>query len=82
MRVNAFPKLLGVHLDRGLTFAKHIAEVTRSFASRNSILAHLAAKDWGWHPSSLRRVFQALQLSLFNHATPAWQPRRAACRRR
>ena len=53
---NPTPKFLGVHLDRTLSFAKHVKVVTEKVKSRNRMLASLTSKKWGWKKRSMRKV--------------------------
>ena len=71
---NDSPKFLGVHLDRTLSFQKHVEYVTTKTAQRNRILSSLAGKQWGWNKNSLRRVYTAKQRSVLDYAAPAWLP--------
>ena len=71
---NPTPKFLGVHLDRTLSFAKHVKVVTDKVKSRNRMLASLSSKKWGWRKRSMRKVYTTMQRSVMDYAAAAWQP--------
>ena len=71
---NPTPKFLGVHLDRTLSFAKHVQVVTEKVKSRNRMLASLASKKWGWKKRSMKKVYTTMQRSIMDYAAAAWQP--------
>ena len=75
VRVNTTPRLLGVILDRSLTFNAHLKKLTASLASSIRIIRATAHTSWGWHHSALKMAFHALVRSKFHYAAPAWQPR-------
>ena len=72
--VNTTPRLLGVILDRGLTFNAHIKKLTSSHASSIRIIRASAHTSWGWHQTTLKMAFHALVCSKLDYAAPAWQP--------
>ena len=61
--VNTTPHLLGVILDRSLTFNAHIKKLTTSFASSIGIIR-----------ATLKMAFHALVRSKIDYPAPAWQP--------
>ena len=65
VHVNTTPRLLGVILDRSLTFNAHIKKLTTSLASSIRIIRATAHTSWGWRRTTLKMAF---------HAAPAWQP--------
>ena len=73
-RHNPTPKLLGVTLDRTLSFGPHIADITARISSRNRLLTSLSARDWGWGKDSLRSTYMAMQKSILTYAGAAWLP--------
>ncbi len=48
LRLTPLPKLLGVTLDRALSFGQHIANITTKDAGRCRVLSSLTSKQWGW----------------------------------
>ena len=74
VRVNTTPRLLGVILDRSLTFNAHIKKLTTSLASSIRIIRATAHTSWGWRRTTLKMAFHALVRSKLNYAAPAWQP--------
>ena len=72
--VNTTPGLLGVILDRSLTFNAHIKKLTTSPASRIRIIRATAHTSWGWCRTMLKMAFHALVRSKLDYAALAWQP--------
>ena len=63
--------LLGVHLDRQLTFASHTNTVCKFANSSCCILSALSHSTWGWKKEYLVKVFHCLikkQASLLSAA--------------
>ena len=73
VRVNTTPRLLGVILDRSLTFNAHLKKLTTSLASSIRIIRATAHTSWGWRHSTLKMAFHALVCSKLDYAAPAWQ---------
>jgi len=46
--LNGLLSMLGVHLDRALSFSYHTVRVCKKASSRCRVLACLASKEWGW----------------------------------
>ena len=74
VRVNTTPRLLGVILDRSLTFNAHIKKLTTSLASSIRIIRVTTHTSCGWRQTTLKMAFHALARSKLNYAAPAWQP--------
>ena len=72
--VNTTPRLLGVILDRSLTFNAHMKKLTASLASSTRIIRATTHTSWGWRRSTLKMAFHALVRSKLDYAAPAWQP--------
>ena len=68
------PRLLGVLLDRSLSFTVHTDEVVRRATSKTRILAALAHTEWGWRKQQLKKVFFAHVRSVLDYAAAGWQP--------
>ena len=71
---NVTPYLLGVILDKSLTFNAHLKKVTTSLSSSLCTIRAIAHTSWGRHRSTLKIAFHALIRSIFDYAAPAWQP--------
>ena len=72
--VNTTPCLLGVILDRSLTFNAHLKKLTASLASSIPIIRATTHTSWVWRRSTLKMAFHALVRSKLDYAAPAWQP--------
>ena len=71
---NPTPRLLGVYLDRQLTFNKHIEEVSKSATQKMKMIGAVSNAKWGWGKESLKKVYQMFVKSKIDYAAPAWQP--------
>jgi hypothetical protein len=71
---NPTPKLLGVTLDRRLSFKPHTDAICHKSLSRSRMLSALVGKDWGWRKQNLRNIFKAMHLSILCYASSAWHP--------
>ena len=67
------PRLLGVTLDRPLSFNKHVENVTKAASNKLKVLSKLAYSDWGSDKFQLFRVYQAVVRSRLDYAASAWQ---------
>ena len=74
IRVNITPRLLGVILDRSLTFNAHLKELTASLTYSIPIIRATAYTSLGWCRSTIKMAFHALIHSKLDYAAPAWQP--------
>ena len=72
--VNTTSRLLGVILDRSLTFNAHLKKLTISLASSIRIIRATAHTSWGWRCSTLKIAFHSLVRSKLDYAPPIWQP--------
>ena len=68
------PRLLGVLLDRQLTFKAHIDKIEKESSKQLNLMRAVSHAEWGWDRSSLRTLFFALVRSKLNYAAAAWQP--------
>jgi ribonuclease HI len=71
---NEAPRLLGVLLDRTLSFTAHTNAVIARVRSKQKILAVLGNSDWGWDKVTLRRIYIAHCRSSMDYAAIAYQP--------
>ena len=76
------PRLLGVHLDRQLTFASHTITVCKSANSSCRILSALSHSTWGWKKEYLVKVFHCLIKSKLGYSAAAWQGNIAECHKK
>ena len=74
VRFNATPTFLGIVYDRTLSFRPQVERVAGRVKSCNRMLGALSARNWGWDPSSLKRVYQATGLSMVRYCGSGWQP--------
>ena len=74
IRVNVTPRLLGVILDRSLTFNADLKKLSSLLSSSIRIIRVTAHTSWGWCHSTLKMAFHALIHSKLDYAVPAWQP--------
>ena len=73
VRVNFTPRLLGVILDRSLTFNAHLKKLSASLTSSIRIIRATAHTSWGWRRPTLKMAFHALVRSKLDYVAPAWQ---------
>ena len=73
IRVNTTPPLLGVILDRSLTFNAHLKKLTTTLSSSLCIIKVTARASWGWYHSTLKMAFHTLISRKIDYAVPAWQ---------
>ena len=69
--VNTTPRLLGVTLDRSLTFNVHLNKLTASLTSTIRIIRATAYTFWGWCPSTIKMAFHALVPNKLDYAALA-----------
>ena len=67
------PRLLGVTLDKSLTFDLHSTNVSKSAATACSMLSALANSSFGWRKQNLVTVYHGMVKSKMDYAGPAWQ---------
>ena len=73
IRINTTPRLLGVILNRSLTFNANMKKLTFSLVSSIRIIRATAHSSWGWRRTTLKMAFHALVGRKFDYAPPAWQ---------
>ena len=74
IRHNPTPRLLGVILDRELTFSPQTEAVIERVKTKQKMLAAIANSEWGWRKQHLKRIYVAFHRSIFDYAAIAWQP--------
>ena len=67
-------KSLGVVIDSGLRFRKHVERITERAKKRINILKCLAGKDWGQSTDALRDIYLTYIRSGLEYASPSWYP--------
>ena len=72
--VNITPCLIGVILNKGLTFNAHLKKLTTSLSSSIRIIRATAHTSLGWCRSTLKVAFHALIHSKLDYAASVWQP--------
>ena len=68
------PRLLGVLLDRQLTFTPHTEMVKAKVTGKCRMMAALSHSKWGWRKEDLTKVYNAHIKSVMDFGAPAWQP--------
>ena len=71
---NPTPKLLGVYLDRQLSFKKHVDEVAKAGTSKIKIISAVGNTKWGWDKAHLKKLYFSYVRSKLDYAGPGWQP--------
>ncbi|CAF4816835.1 unnamed protein product [Pieris macdunnoughi] len=67
-------KLLGLTIDDGLTFNKHVQNVTRKAADIQKKIARMAKLEWGMTGDMVHQVYQAVIEPIVTYASAAWAP--------
>ena len=68
------PRLLGVLLDRQLTFNAHVEHIKKEVTSKMGMLSALANTEYGWRKDDLKVVYNTFIHSRIHYAAAAWQP--------
>ena len=68
------PRLLGVILDRQLSFGAQVNNVTKEASNKLKLLAVLSRADWGWCKNDLRKLYFTFCRSKMMYAPSSWQP--------
>ena len=74
LKFDPCPKLLGLVINRTLSFQQHVDKVVDKVRKRCNLLACLGTSNWGWRKKPLGRVFLATQQSIMDFNASAWQP--------
>ncbi|XP_049883069.1 uncharacterized protein LOC126378732 [Pectinophora gossypiella] len=67
-------KILGLHIDRKLTFNKHVSEVCKKAIVIYKQLSRAAKVDWGLHPEIIRIIYNATIEPIILYAASVWAP--------
>ena len=65
-------RVLGVHIDSGLTFAEHVSIVIAKAQRRVNIMRRLASTSWGCKHGILRTTYKALVENAVGYGIAAW----------
>ena len=68
----AYPKYLGVTLDRTLNYKQHILNTKMKVETRNNLLMKLANSKWGTNARTIRTTALTLCYSTAEYAAPVW----------
>ena len=71
---NAHPKLLGVILDRQLSFVPHVKDINTTVTPKLRMIAAVANSKWGWSMEELKKVYFSIVRTKMDYAGMAWQP--------
>ena len=74
MKFNPNPVLLGVTLDRSLSFGPHTSNVAERVSGKVNILAALSHSDWECKRDHLKAVYQCSVRSILDYGGAGWQP--------
>jgi ribonuclease HI len=74
LKFQEHPRLLGVTLDRQLTFTKHVEEVTTKAVAKTKMISAVSHSEWGWDKQHLTQLYHAYVRSQLDYAGPGWQP--------
>ena len=67
-------RFLGVTIDSGLRFEKHLKNVIEKAKKRIKILRCLAGKDWGQNLETQKALYATYIRSALEYTAPAWYP--------
>ena len=74
VKFNPNPVLLGVTLDRSLSFAPHTTNVAERVSGKTNVLAALSHSDWGCSRDQLKAVYLSSIRSIMDYGGAGWQP--------
>ncbi len=76
------PRLLGVILDRSLSFGPQVEKVTKECTGTLKMLSSLSHTVYGWRKSDLLMIFNTFFLGKMNYSSAAWQCRLSDAQRK
>ena len=68
------PKVLGVTLDKHLTFTQHCNNIALKVQQRNNVLKALADSTWGCDKETLLTTYHAIGRSILSYFSRVWTP--------
>ena len=74
IKLSPTPRLLGVYLDRKISYGKHVDVVVDRVKSKLCMLSAVSKTDWGWKKYDLKKLYTAHDKSIFEYAGSTWQP--------
>ena len=74
IQINSIPCLLGVLLDRGLTFSAHVDKVNADLWSKVQAMKVVSHFICGWQKLTLKTMYHAFIRIKIDYTAPAWQP--------
>ena len=74
VRFVTHPRLLGVTLDRTLTFDTQVKLVVAKATRKIGMLRAVANSTWGWRIPDLRKIYLSHGRSVLTFASSSWQP--------
>lgn len=72
LKHNHCPKLLGVNLDRSLTFNQHLTKTSSKLRTRNNLIRKLTATSWGASAHVLRTSVLGLVYPIAEYCASVW----------
>ena len=72
LKHNFCPKLLGVNIDRSLTFNQHLTKTSSKLRTRNNIVRKLTATSWGASAHVLRTTVLGLIYPTAEYCASVW----------
>ena len=69
-----FPKMLGVVLDRTLSFNEQVTHVTKEAILKLKLLSVLAKTEWGFRKENLMKIHQGFVDGKLGYEATEWQP--------
>lgn len=72
LKHNFCPKLLGINIDRSLTFKEHMTKTSSKLRSRNNIVRKLTATSWGASTHVLRTTVLGLVYPTAEYCASVW----------
>ena len=79
---NKTPRLLGVILDRQLSFGPQVDRVTAEATKKTKMLSALSGTDWGCGKRELRSLYYTFSRSKMLYAASSYQPWMSATQRK
>ncbi|GBP92813.1 Putative 115 kDa protein in type-1 retrotransposable element R1DM [Eumeta japonica] len=71
-------RLLGLTIDKGLTFIPHVAKACKRAASIYKGIARAAKATWGLSPEIVRTIYVAAIEPIVTYASCAWAPAKSS----
>ena len=72
--VNPTTKILGITIDRGMSFRPHVSEVNARAKSRLNVMRALSSSKFGHSCESQTALYKQFIRPVLEYASPAWSP--------